>query len=99
MYTRTCIIANISGCLGKKRCFSRLTDRIGAEFPIISAPNHTNVIYNSLPAYRLDRVGELKKSGVGLITLLFTTETEKETALITECAFENRKPNIEFTRK
>lgn len=99
MYTRTCIIANISGCLGKKRCFSRLTDRIGAEFPIISAPNHTNVIYNSLPAYRLDRVGELKKSGVGLITLLFTTETEKEAALITECAFENRKPNIEFTRK
>lgn len=99
MYTRTCIIANISGCLGKKRCFSTLTDRIGAEFPIISTNSHGNVIYNSLPAYRLDRAAELKKSGVGLITLLFTSESEKETAYLTQSAFDNKKPDIEFTRK
>lgn len=99
MYTRTCIIANISGCLGKKRCFSTLTDRIGAEFPIISTNNHGNIIYNSIPAYRLDRIAELKKSGVGLITLLFTSETENEAAHITESAFNNKKPNINFTRK
>lgn len=99
MYTRTCIISNISGCLSKNRCFSTLTDRIGAEFPIISTNNHGNIIYNSLPAYRLDRIAELKRSGVGLITLLFTSETEKEAAYITRSAFDNKKPDMEFTRR
>ncbi len=84
MYTRTCIIKNLSPCLNKRRCFSVLTDRIGAEFPIIgNGFNHTNTIYNSLPAYRLDKTAELKKSGVGLITLMFTVESEKEITALT----------------
>ena len=31
---------------------------------------HRNTIYNSIPAYRLDRKAELKRCGVGLLTLL-----------------------------
>ncbi len=99
MYTRTCIIRNVSGCQHKKKCVSVLTDRTGAEFPIISAPNHTNIIYNSLPAYRLDRKSELKKCGVGLLTLLFTDESEQRMAEIIELYGTNEKPKFTYTRR
>ncbi len=99
MYTRTCIIRNISGCKNKNKCFSSLVDRTGAAFPVISAPNHTNIIYNSLPAYRLDRKNELKKCGVGLITLMFTDETVAKMDEIISLALENRKPDFPYTRR
>ncbi len=99
MYTRTCIIRNIEACKGKERCFGVLTDRTGAKFPIISAPNHTNTIYNSLPAYRLDKKAELKKCGVGLITLLFTDETEQRMEEIIALSQTKEKPKFEYTRR
>ena len=99
MYTRTCIIRNISGCKNKNKCFDTLTDRTGAEFPVISAPNHTNIIYNSLPAYRLDKKSELKKCGVGLITLMFTDETVSRMDEIISLALENKKPDFQYTRR
>lgn len=99
MYTRTCIIANISGCKRKEKCFSRLVDRTGASFPVISGHSHTNVIYNSLPGYRLDRKGELKKTGVGLITLLFTDENEQRMEEIISLYTSGAKPEFEYTRR
>lgn len=99
MYTRTCIIRNVSGCQKKSKCHSVLVDRTGAEFPMISSENHTNIIYNSLPAYRLDRRSELKKSGVGLITLFFTTESEKEMAEVISLCESKEKPKFKYTRR
>ena len=99
MYTRTCIIQNIEGCKNKSECFSHLTDRTGAKFPILSGHSHTNIIYNSLPGYRLDRKSELKKAGVGLITLLFTTETEKQMEEIILLYSSGEKPCFNYTRK
>ncbi len=99
MYTRTCIIRNISDCKHKEKCFATLTDRTGASFPIISSANHTNIIYNSLVGYRLDRKSELKKSGIGLITLLFTDESENQIEEIINLAKEGGKPNFEYTRR
>ncbi len=99
MYTRTCVICNVSQCQNKKKCFETLIDRTGAKFPIISEANHTNIIYNSLPAYRLDRKGELKKCGVGLITLFFTIETEKQIKEIITLALKGEKPKFEYTRR
>lgn len=99
MYTRTCIIANAEGCKHKEKCMSSLTDRTGAAFPVISGHSHTNIIYNSLPAYRLDRKSELKKAGVGLLTLLFTTETEKQMEEIIALADSGGKPGFEYTRR
>ena len=99
MYTRTCIIQNIEGCKNKSECFSFLTDRTGAKFPILSGPSHTNVIYNSLPGYKLDRRSELKKSGVGLITLLFTTENEKQMEEVVSLFSSGEKPSFPYTRK
>jgi collagenase-like PrtC family protease len=99
MYTRTCIIRNISDCKHKEKCFATLTDRTGASFPIISSANHTNIIYNSLPAYRLDKKSELKKCGVGLITLMFTDETVSRMDEIISLALENKKPDFQYTRR
>lgn len=99
MYTRTCVIRNIGECFGKERCFGILTDRTGAKFPIISAPNHTNTIYNSLPAYRLDKKSELKKCGVGLMTLLFTDEPEARMEEIIALSQTKEKPKFEYTRR
>ncbi len=99
MYTRTCVIRNISQCKNRKKCYETLTDRTGANFPIISAPNHTNTIYNSLPAYRLDKRSELKKSGVGLITLFFTDETEKQMEKVIRLALSGEKPDFDYTRR
>lgn len=99
MYTRTCIICNIEGCQKKKKCYSKLIDRTNAVFPVISAHSHTNIIYNSLPAYRLDRKAELKKCGVGLLTLLFTTETEAEMDEVIRLAGTKEKPKFQYTRR
>ncbi len=86
MYTRNCIIQNVSGCENKKRCFGTLTDRTGAKFPIIGGFGHRNTIYNSLPSNRIDSRKKLKKSGIGLTTYLFTTEPESRMTEICERA-------------
>ena len=99
MYTRTCIIRNAEKCQNRKSCQGKLVDRTGAIFPIISGHSHTNIIYNSLPAYRLDKKQELKKSGVGLLTLLFTDETEKQMAEIIKLAETKEKPKFLYTRR
>ncbi len=99
MFTRTCIIRNIEKCQNRKKCYSKLVDRTGAVFPIISGENHTNIIYNSLPAYRLDRKQELKKCGVGLLTLMFTDETEKQMAEVISLAEKGEKPKFQYTRR
>lgn len=110
MYTRTCIIANVKGCPlaennickapeNKRVCFAELTDRTGAKFPILGNYNHTNTIYNSLVGYRLDRKAKLKKSGVGLITIMFVSETEVEMEKVLSLAQTNGKPDFEFTRR
>jgi hypothetical protein len=49
--------------------------------------------------YRLDRRTKLKKSGVGLMTILFTVETEAEMENVMRLVQNNEKPDFEFTRK
>lgn len=99
MYTRTCIIANSEGCKHKDKCISRLVDRTGAVFPIISGHSHTNIIYNSLPSYRLDKKSELKKAGVGLLTLLFTDESEQRMEEVIALTSTSEKPKFAYTRR
>ena len=101
MQTETCIIRNIKGnCMGEQtRCHAELIDRTGASFPVMRADGHRNLIYNSLPTYRLDKRKELKKSGVGLLTLLFTTETETEMKQIVQSFRDSAPPTGKFTRR
>ena len=99
MYTRVCILRSQGRCGGEPPCRGALSDRSGARFPVIGAPNHTNTIYNSLPGYRADRASELKKHGVGLLTLLFTNETEQDIKHILSLASAGKKADFEYTRR
>lgn len=99
MYTRVCILRLQGRCGGEPPCRGALSDRSGARFPVIGAPNHTNTIYNSLPGYRADRASELKKHGVGLLTLLFTNETERDIKHILSLASAGKKADFEYTRR
>ncbi len=106
MHTRVCIIANLKPCprgqgseVKSPVCSAALTDRMGARFPVFAGANHTNTVYNSLPAWRLDKKDRLKSSGVGLITLFFTDEPESRAAHIIDLALSGKKPDFEYTRR
>lgn len=94
MHTAVCVIRNAEGaCRHGSDCKGVLTDRTGAEFPILRAYGHANLLYNSVPSYRLDRRRELKKSGVGLLTLLFTDESPSRMREIAGCFRESLSPS------
>ncbi len=101
MHTETCIIRNVLGdCTRSNRqCRADLVDRTGATFPVLRGNGHRNLIYNSLPTYRLDKRKELKKSGVGLMTLLFTTETDSEMRSVLEAYRNSAPPKGNYTRR
>jgi putative protease len=101
MHTETCIIRNIKGdCTHSKgQCRANLVDRTGASFPVLRGNGHRNLIYNSIPTYRLDKRKEYKKSGVGLMTLLFTTETEAEMLAVVNAYRTSAPPKGQYTRR
>ena len=106
MHTRACIIANLKPCpresgneVKSPVCSAVLTDRVGARFPVFAGADHVNTVYNSLPAWRLDRAKELKRSGVGLLTLFFTDESESRAAHMIDLALSGKKPDFEYTRR
>jgi collagenase-like PrtC family protease len=99
MQTENCIIKN-TGAICKDNCDGVLTDRTKAEFPIKREYKHRNIIYNSVPLYLADKVNELKKSGVGLYTLLFTDEyrNEKEFDKLVSLCFSKSPAPFAITR-
>ena len=105
MHTRACVIQNLQDCpraalCGKQPlCRAVLTDRVGARFPVFAGANHVNTIYNSLPAWRLDRAKDLKRSGVGLLTLFFTDESDEAASRVIELALRGGRPDFEYTRR
>lgn len=100
MHTETCIIRNVTGvCQQKGDCKTVLTDRTGAEFPVLRGYGHRNLLYNSVPTYRLDKKKDLKKKGVGLLTLLFTVESPAEMEKIVGAHRNAEAPTGNFTRR
>ena len=69
------------GIIGKKSdsfCQSEIKDRKGVTFPIISLPDCTNIVYNSVPIYMADKQEELDRMGITHRHFVFTTETKEE---------------------
>lgn len=104
MHTEVCLIKRVRGACAEETadqpCSAMLTDRVGASFPILRTYGHRNLLYNSLPTYRLDKRKALKKSGVGLLTLLFTVEDEQEMLHIRDRFLASALPEgIPFTRR
>lgn len=83
MYTQNSIIQNIKGTSDTKDLpnTDTLVDRTNSAFEIIAQSATRNTIYNSVPLYLADKTRALRRSGVGLYTLLFVNEHKDENAV------------------
>ena len=86
MLTENCLIR---GKTGQCTCHlgpAKLTDKTGAEFPIIKDGNSCrSVLLNGKKLNLLDRQGDLSKLGLWATRLYFTTENSKEVDRILGC--------------
>ena len=83
MITERCFISENFGC---KNCGkSALTDRLGEKFPMIREFKHRNIIFNSIPTYMGDRVGELRSHRIESEHLIFSTEDGREIIDVLDC--------------
>ena len=98
MITESCLIKNRSG-----RCACQnsnvLTDRKGAQFPVVKAPGCRNEILNSKKLFLADKAGDYERLGLWGARLAFTTENPRECVTVAEryLGRGSWEPN-EFTR-
>ena len=79
MLTENCIIRNKTGQCICHLAPAKLTDKTGAEFPIIKDGNSCrSVLLNGKKLNLLDRQDDLGKLGLWATRLYFTTESSKE---------------------
>ena len=79
MLTEHCLIRNRTGECTCSTGFTKLTDRTGAEFPIIKDGNTCrSVLLNGKKLNWLDRQNDLARLGLWAIRLYFTTENSRE---------------------
>ena len=80
MLTENCLLRNRTGQCSCKAGPGKLTDKTGAEFPIIKDGNTCrSVLLNGKKLYWLDRQEDLAQLGLWATRLYFTTENPKET--------------------
>ena len=86
MVTEQCLIQNRTGeCTCHLGGITKLTDKTGAEFPIIKdGDSCRSVLLNGKKLSWLDRQDDLAKLGVWAIRLSFTTENAREVDRILE---------------
>ena len=95
MLTRNCPQKNGKTCAECKRT-GKLIDRKGIEFPI-DCRSGCSEIFNSVPVYMADRLGEIRNMDFSL--LYFTDESrEKAAEIIHDYIKGTKKPHGEFTR-
>jgi len=78
MLLEKCVIREIADCQACDQNRATLTDRRGTVFPVLRAPDHRNVIYNSVPTYMADAQDTLSQYRVGDWHFIFSTETPRE---------------------
>jgi putative protease len=102
MVMENCIIANRTGGKCKKACETGknlLTDRKGADFPVIRAYGCRNEILNSKVLYLADKREELNGLGISTLRLRFTLESAEECAVITKQYLGLEAPSLaDYTR-
>ncbi len=86
--------------VGQAYCKSEIKDRKGVSFPIISLPDCTNIVYNSVPVYMADRKKDIEAMGLSRLHFIFSTETKEECAEIIRRYKEglSAPENMKFTR-
>ena len=79
MVTEHCLVRNKSGQCDCKNTALKLTDKTGAEFPVIKDGNNCrSVLLNGKKLSWLDRQDDLSKLGLWAVRLYFTTENALE---------------------
>ena len=79
MLTEHCLIKNRTGECSCQNASAKLTDKTGAEFPIIKDGNNCrSVLLNGKKLSWLDRQSDLGRLGLWAIRLYFTTENPRE---------------------
>ena len=92
MLTENCIIRGQTGNCTCNAAPAKLTDKTGAEFPIIKDGNNCrSVLLNGKKLYWLDRQADLARLGLWATRLYFTTENPKEVDRILS-AYQNGAP-------
>ena len=97
MHTEACILQNLRPCGPADGCRGLLTDRTGAQFPILREYRHRNTIYNAVPTCLFDRRDRLEGCA-DLFCLLFTVERKAEVRRLVDCAQRGENPLQAFTR-
>ena len=83
MVTENCLIRGRTGECTCQRAAAKLTDKTGAEFPIIKDGNSCrSVVLNGKKLNWLDRQGDLSRLGLWATRLYFTTENPREVDLV-----------------
>jgi putative protease len=79
MVTENCLFRNRTGSCSCHQGPIRLTDKTGADFPVIRDGNTCrSVLLNGKKLYWLDRQNDLEKLGIWAFRLYFTTENPIE---------------------
>lgn len=65
------------------KCRAELIDRVGASFPVISAGNCENVIYNSVPIWMADKLDPLRDH-LSVMHFIFTDENTEQVISVIE---------------
>jgi putative protease len=79
MVVEHCLMKNRTGQCTCHLGPTKLTDKTGAEFPIIKdGDNCRSVLLNGKKLFWLDRQEDLRKLGVWATRMYFTTENAKE---------------------
>ena len=79
MLTEHCLMKNRTGECSCQNAATKLTDKTGAEFPIIKDGNNCrSVLLNGKKLSWLDRQKDLSRLGLWAIRLYFTTENPRE---------------------
>ena len=79
MVTENCLFRNRSGSCSCQQGPVRLTDKTGADFPVIRDGNSCrSILLNGKKLYWLDRQDDLERLGIWAFRLYFTTENPLE---------------------
>ena len=92
MTTHKCVLKDTVGC---EKCEGYMTDRQGAKLFVHGTYGHRNLIYNSVPVYMADKLGDISDFSNHFI---FSSETRDECGKVIN-AYKNKKaPNGTFRR-
>ncbi|MBQ8249597.1 MAG: U32 family peptidase [Clostridia bacterium] len=98
MTLEKCVIRDLYSCEEcKRRGIVFMRDRKGANFPIVRAFDHRNIMYNSVPVFMQDRVDELTRYRLSGGHYIFTDETKNVTSALL-CGKETTPPDTGIRR-